>query len=235
MRLAVAIEVKTGLFIEHGNCAEHRLNALAHAGARLADRAAADRASPGEMVIDLAAHHCCLADHGIGQIRRLGRRGVHHHGQRGLQRMGQVAGMGPGFLGLALSMGKQAVEFLDQRLDFEWERLGHSVSAGIAHLLQGQPDAPQRTKAQPGLQHRHDQQAQPEHGKAAQQDPPHPSDLLVQVALLFSDAEPPQGIAARQGYRALHHPQRFVRILFADIQMRIMVGMPGADIERAVP
>jgi hypothetical protein len=78
------------------------------------------------MVIDLAAHHRCSRITVSDKIGRVGGGRVHHHGKRGFQRVGQVAGVGARFFGLLLRMGEQEVDFLHQRLDFERQRLVHA-------------------------------------------------------------------------------------------------------------
>ena len=70
------------------------------------------------MVVDLAAHDQRLAAHGVGEVGRVRGRGVGDHGQRGLQRMGEVAGVAPRFLRLVLAMLEQLVDLLGQRPDF---------------------------------------------------------------------------------------------------------------------
>ena len=65
-------------------------------------------------------------------------------GQRGLQRMGEVAGVAPRFLGLRLAMGQQFVDLVDQRLDLAREILGDAglhAAADRGHLA---PHAAQR-------------------------------------------------------------------------------------------
>ena len=113
--------------IEPGDRALDRLDALEHVGARMAHRAAADGAGAGEVVVDLAAHRRRLAQHGLVEIGRVRAGGVGQHGQRGLERMGEVAGMGARFLGLLLGMGEQRVQFLDHRLHFLRQRIGDAV------------------------------------------------------------------------------------------------------------
>ena len=69
---------------------QHCRNAFANIAAGLAHRAAPHGAGTGKVVINLAAHDRCFTDDRIGQVRCLGSGRVHHHRQRGLERMGQV-------------------------------------------------------------------------------------------------------------------------------------------------
>ena len=159
---------------------------------------AANRARAGEVVINLAAHHCCLTDYGFRQVGRMRRRRVHHHGQRGFERVGQIAGVRARFLRLPLRMRQQCIEFLHQGLHFERQRFGHPVGPGVAHPLDRAAHPAQGAKSVPGLQRRHNQQAQPQNGQAAQQCPAHLADLPVQIAAPLGHRKAPDRIAAGQ-------------------------------------
>src|SRR3546814_9470696 len=69
------------------------------------------------MVIDLPAHRARLADDGIGEVGAVRGGGVGDDGERGLERMGEVAGVAPRLLGLHLIMGEKLVQLLRHRLD----------------------------------------------------------------------------------------------------------------------
>src|SRR3546814_20391078 len=69
------------------------------------------------MVIDLPAHRARLADDGIGEVGAVRGGGVGDDGERGLERMGEVAGVAPRLLGLPLIMGEQLVQLLRHRLE----------------------------------------------------------------------------------------------------------------------
>ena len=84
--------------------------------------------------------------------------------------MGKVAGMGARLLGLARGVGEQRVELLDQRLDFERQRLGYPVGAGRAHQLDRPAHPAQRMETVPGLQSGHNQQPKAEYEEADGQD-----------------------------------------------------------------
>ena len=76
----------------------------------------------------------------------MGGGGVGDHRQRGLQRMGKVAGMPPRFLGLRLAVREQLVDLVDQRLDLPREALGHArlgAAADRRHLASHAPERPQ--------------------------------------------------------------------------------------------
>ena len=125
----VAGDVDGDAFVQPVDRALHRLEAFPHRRARLRRGAAADRPGPGEMVVDLAPHDQGLAAHGVGKVRRAGGRGIGDHGQRGLQRMGKVAGMTPRLLGLRLAVREQLVDLLGQRPDFGREILARCGSS----------------------------------------------------------------------------------------------------------
>ena len=81
--------------------------------------AAADGAGAGKVMIDLAAHRRALRGSTVSARSGAARGGgVGDHGQRGLERMGEVAGMAARLLGLLLAMREQLVDLVDQRLDF---------------------------------------------------------------------------------------------------------------------
>jgi hypothetical protein len=107
----------------------HRLQAFPHAGAGLGRGAAADGAGAGEVVVDLAAHGGRLAADGVVKLGIAGGGGVGDDGQRGLERMGEVAGVAARFLRLLLAVGEQLVDLLRQRLDLVGEVVGMRVLA----------------------------------------------------------------------------------------------------------
>ena len=233
--MAIAIKIKACAIIEPGDGAQHRLDAFAHAGPRKPDCTATNRAGAGEMVIDLAAHHRRLADHRIGKIRRLGRGGVHDNRERRLERMSQIARMGARFFGLPFRMGQQSVQFFHQRLHFKRERFCHPVRPRVAHPLDRKAHPAQRAEPVPGLQHRHQEQAEPKHHEAADQDRANTGDLAVQIVPAGGHGEPPFGIAARQDDRPFHHPQRLIGELEAVVGVRKLVEVVRLNLERAVP
>jgi hypothetical protein len=109
------------------------------------------------VVVDLPPHRRDFAKHGLVEIGRMGLRRAGQHRQRRLERMGEVAGVAAGFLGLGLGMGEQRVQFLDHRLHLEREGVGHAVGAGRADVRDRLADVSQRPEAVPGLQHGHDE------------------------------------------------------------------------------
>ena len=94
--------------------------------------------------------------------------------------MREIAGMHARFLGLLLGMGQQGVDLIDQRLDFERQRLGNPVGALGPHCLDRIAHAAQRRKTVPALQHRHRHQAEPEHRETPDQDRTDADDLVIQ-------------------------------------------------------
>ena len=95
--------------------------------------------------------------------------GVGDDGQRGLQRMGEVAGVAARFLGLRLAMGEQLVDLLDQRLDLAREILGDAGLRARPDRGDLAPHAAQRPQAVEGLQRGEDEQADAERGEAPDQ------------------------------------------------------------------
>ena len=157
----------------------------------------------------------------MGEVGRVGRGGVHHHGQRGLERVGEVAGMGAGFLGLTVRMREQRIDLVDQRLDFERQWIVESVGPGGAHLLDGAPDAPQRDQPVARLQSGHEEQPEAQHDEAVEQDRADLVDLLVELLAAGGDGEPPAGVAAGQDDRALDDAQRLAVELRAVVDVRL--------------
>ena len=149
--------------------------------------------------------------------------------------MGKIAGMGTRFLGLALVVGEQRVQFLDHGLDFQRQRISHPAGTCLAHGLDGATHPAQGAKAVPGLQPRHDEQAQAQDDKAVDKDRADTADLFVKVPSAGSHGEPPLRLAARQQDRPFDHPQRLAGELVAVIDVRLGVEMVAAHLKAAVP
>ena len=178
-RLLVAGDVDRDALVHPVDRALDRLEAFPHHRPGLGRGAAADRPGASEVVVDLAAHHGRLAADGVVQIGGAGGRGVGDDGQRGLERMGEVAGVAPGLFGLRFAMGEKLVDLLGQRAD-----LGRKSSADArlrarpdrGHLA---PDPAQRPQAVDRLQCGEHDQPEPEHGEAPGQRRAQLADLLV--------------------------------------------------------
>ena len=82
------------------------------------------------LVIDLALHRIGFSQHSIIQIGRLRMRGVVEDGERGLERMGEIARMGARFFCLLFRMFEQCVQLIHHRLHFERQWLGDASGAG---------------------------------------------------------------------------------------------------------
>ena len=119
----VAGDVDGDAFMHPLDRALDGLQALPHPCAGLGRGAAADGARAGEVVIDLAAHHRRLSAHDIVQLGVVRGRRVGDDGERGLQGVGEVAGMTPRFLGLLLAVRQELVDLLGQRPDLGREIL----------------------------------------------------------------------------------------------------------------
>ena len=231
----VAIEIETRCVIEPRDGPEHRLHALCHRSAAQANCPAADSPRTRQMVINLPPHDRCFADYRVRQVRGLGRGRVHHHGQRGLQRMGQIARMRPRLFGLLFGVGQQRVQFLHQRLHLQWQRFGQAVLAGRAQALNRQANPAQRAKPVPRLQGGHHEKAQAKHQKAPAEDRANPADLLIQFLTTGRHGEGPMGRTVRQDYRSLDHPQRLIRILEAVVDVGFLVEVATLQLKAAIP
>ena len=80
-----------------------------------------------------------LAADGIGEVGRMRGRGVGDDRQRRLQRMGEIAGMAPRFLGLRLAVREELVDLLGQRSD-----LGREIVADAGLVARADRRRPRR-------------------------------------------------------------------------------------------
>ena len=71
--LLIAGDIDGHAFVKPVDRALDRLEAFPHARPRMGGGAASDRARPGEMVVDLAAHDERLAADGVGEVGRVAR------------------------------------------------------------------------------------------------------------------------------------------------------------------
>ncbi len=190
-------------------------------------------------MIHLAAHRGRFPNDRLAQIRRLRRRGIHDDGQRRLERMGEVAGVAPRFLGLRLAVGEQLVDFFGQRPDLRREiraDAGLLARADRGHLA---PNAPQRPQAVDGLQRGEDQQSQPQRPEAPDQGLAKPVDLVVDRLARLGDLVAPTDPGAGQGDVALGDAQRLVvpsrRKFVAVVEMGLDVVVVAVDLQSAIP
>ena len=235
----IAGNVDRDALVEPVDGALDRLEAFPDAGARLGRGAAADRPGAGEMVIDLAAHHQRLAADGVGKVGRARGRGVGDDGQRSLERVGEVAGVPPRFLGLRLAMGEQLVDFLGQRPDFRGKSSPTRVLSPERIDGDFAADAAQRPQPVEGLQRGQDQQANAEREEAPEQGRAQPVDLLVDHLARLRDLEAPADVASRAGSRRVRRcaAARHVRgrEFVAVVEMRLDVVVVVVDAQPAVP
>ena len=197
----VAGDVDGDVWIEGRHRPLDRLDAFPHGCPRLGRGAAADRPGAGQMVVDLPPHHRRFADHRVVEVGRMRGGGIGDDGQRRLQRMGEVAGMAPRFLGLRLAMGQQLVDLVDQRLDLAREILGDAGLGAAADGGHFAPHAAQRPQAVNGLQRGEDEQAGAERGEAANQGRAKFADLPVDRIARLGDLEAPADVRIPAGSR----------------------------------
>ena len=233
--MLVAVHVDPRILIEMAHRALDRLQAGPDLGPALRCAAPADGAGAGEMMVDLAPHRRRLAHDRFAQVRRIGGRGVHDDGQRRLERMGEVAGMGARFLCLPLIMGEQGVQFLDHRQHFGGHGFGHPALVAIAHLDDFQPHLAQRPQAIDGLQGGEHDQAQRQQREALEQGGAQRLDLAIEALARLRDHEHPARVGTGQDDAALHDAQILAGKLLAVIDMEIAVGMVARHLERPVP
>ena len=226
-------------FVEPVDGALDGLEAFPHARARLSRRAAADRTGAGEMMVDLAAHHQSLAADGVDQVRRARGRGVGDDRQRGLQRMGEVAGMPPRLLGLRFAVREQLVDLFGQRPDFGREIL---ADAGLLARPDGghfATHAAQRPQPIEGLQGGEDEKADAQCGEAPDQGLPQAMNLLVDGLARLRDLESPADLRSGQDRIPLRDPQRLGvirdREFVAVVEVRLDVGVGRDDAQPAIP
>jgi hypothetical protein len=187
------------------------------------------------MVVDLAAHRPRLADHGVGEIVRLRGRGVHDDGQRGLQRVREVAGVASCLLGLAFVVLDQGVELLDHRRDLDGHRARHAGRLPGAHPRDLLADAAQGPQAVEGLQRGKQQQPDREQREAAHQGPSQYGDLRIEPVAALRDLEPPMDRRTGQHHVAFDDAELLVGELRAVVDVQVAVVMRAAMRETAIP
>ncbi len=186
-------------------------------------------------MVDLPPHRPRLSDHGIGQVVRLGGRGVHDDGQRGLQRMGEVAGVAPRFLGLTFVVFDQRVQFLDHRTDLVGHRVRYASGLAGTHPRDLGADLAQRPEPVKGLQRCQRDQPEPEQGEGTDQRTPQHRDLAVEPVAALRDLEPPADRRSRQLHVALDDTQLLGPELVAVVTVDRAVGVRRTVGELAIP
>ena len=86
------------------------------------------------MMIDLGAHGLGLAGDQLGQGSRIGGGLGQHHRKRGLERVGEVADVGPLAVDHLLVMGHQGVQLVGEGLELGRIATRHPLGATLAHL-----------------------------------------------------------------------------------------------------
>ena len=143
--------------------------------------------------------------------------------------------MGSRFLSLALDVREQPVQFLDHRLDFQWQRFGHPVCPARAHVGDRPAYPAQRAEPVPGLQGGHAHQAKPENDEAPHHDRADAANLGVHLLARRGDGEPPLRLASGQDDRAFDDPQGLAVELVRIVDVRLAVEVIEADRQAAVP
>ena len=234
-RVLVAVKIEARALVDARHRAQHAFHARPNLGTRMSACAPPHRTRAGEVVFDMALHRLGLATDEVGQLGIVGGRGIGQHGERRLQRMGEIAGMGARFFGLTLGMRKQGVDLLDQRLDFQRERLVDPVGTRAAHILDRRPHPAQRAEADPVLKNCEREQSQSEQGKAPDEDRTDAGDLVVQLLPRGGDREGPARVAVGKDDSTLGDTQRLVRELLAVVETRIEIVGIAPDFQRVVP
>ncbi len=228
-------DVDRDVAIELRHRALDRIEARPHRRHALRRRSPPDRAGAGEMVIHLAAHRGRLPDHRLAQIAAIGGRFVHDHGERRLERMGEVAGVGTRFLRLALIMREQLVQLLHHRRDLDRQAFVDPRDPARPHRRDRTPHLAQRPQPERRLEGRHHDQAEAQDREGAHQRPSQDGDLLVEAAAILRHLEAPDDRRSGQARIALHHAQRLVLELVAVIDVGALVAVIAARLERPIP
>ena len=109
--------------------------------------------------------------------------------------MRQIARVPPGFLGLFLVMRDQAIEFVDERGDFFGQfGLFDPLRPAAAHIDNRLAEFPERPQAIERLQRRHQDQAEAEQGKTADQCFAQGIDLRIEPVTGLRDLKAPHGL-----------------------------------------
>ncbi len=217
-----AVDVDADMAVQRPDRAFDRFQARPDLRPAVRRPAPADRAGAGEVMIDLAAHRARLADHRLAEIVGIGGRGVHHDGQRRLQRMREVACVQPRLLRLAFVVRDQRVQFLDHRRQFDRQRTRHAVRLARTHPRDLLAHPAQRPQPVEGLERGQHDQPEREQRETAHQCPPQHRDLRVQAIARLRDLKPPLQLRSRQRH-----------VLFDDaklliLELHTLVGMGGA-------
>ena len=123
--LLVASDVDGDILVKPVDSPLDRIDAIPHAGSRLARRAASDRPCAGEMMVDLAPHRAQASRITVSvEVVLSCGRCVGDDRQRSLECVGEIAGVAAGFLRLCFAMGEQLVDLFGQRLDLGREGVG---------------------------------------------------------------------------------------------------------------
>ena len=162
--------------------------------------------------------------------------GIVDDGQRGLQRMGEIAGMTPRFLGLLLVMREQGIQLVDQRPDLDRQRLRlDAIGHAGADVDDRPPHPPQRPEAINRLQARHEDQADAEKREGAHQRRPQGGDLGIEADPRLRDLKAEWRCASRAARHSARAPAAApCWNMCAVVDMKIEVGVAGCR-QCAVP
>ena len=162
------------------------------------------------MVVHLLLHGLGLAFDDLGQrTRALGGLGNHHR-DRGLERVRQVADVGPLALDHLLVVLHQGVQFLRQRLQFGRIGLGQAMGLAAAHGRHFATQVEQRAQADPDLDHDGDHQQRGEQQKGRRGRDDEIPDVVIDGATVLRRQEDHRRLAADQEVLLRAHPQRLV-------------------------
>ena len=229
------VHVEPDVGIEPADRALDRFEARPHVRAAVRMSAPADRAGTGEVMIDLPPHRSRLANHRRREIGGIGRRCVHDHRQRRLQRMGKVAGVAARLLGLTFVMFDQAIQLLDHRRDLDRHRPIDPRGAARAHLRDFQSHLAERPKPIEGLERGHHDQTETEQKETADQRASHHADLVVEPVAAGRHLKTPANVRSGQLYVAFEDAQLFAGELVAVEGIGLVVNGAVSEGELTIP
>ena len=202
-------------------------------------RAATDRPRSCKVVIDLAAHRRGFAEHRVGKVRATPRRGIGDDGERGLQRVGEIAGVTPRLLSLSFAVCKQLVDLFRKRPDFSGEIVAYARLLARADVRDLVANSPQWPKTIEGLQRGERKEAKSERGEAPDERHSKAPDLVVDRLARLRDLKSPAHRRSGKDRISLGNPQRLGivagRKFVAIVKIGLQIDMRSIHSKSTVP